>query len=967
MIPKKLRFASFGPFNKEQTIDFSKFSDDRLFLISGKTGSGKTTIFDAVSFSLFGKPSGSLRDADSFKSHFSGDEDVCFCEFEFFSKGHNYKIYREPIQFKLKRTGNLVRENAVARLETDGKDTISGIDSVNKKIEEILGLNADQFKKIVMLPQGEFRKFLSDDSSEKQKILRKIFGTEIIDRFTEKLKDNASAQKRLFEDSEIKCQAHIANLYASENIALKEALSAENPDFDDIIKKIDDYSSILEKELSEKKAEIKKLETEKEKINLPYFKEINKKFSELEARKLKLSELEAKEIEIKNFKNDIEKIKLSKEIKPYEESYSQAKRRENETAAVIAKILEQTEKNNDLIRRSSEHYEKCREESEKLPEEKDNIQKLGLMLEAAKELSKAEKLEAETLKQKLSLQNEIKSAEGKCEYQKLIEIKSDAENRLLLFGEIKAETEKSEKLNEIFIEKSKAYKLAVSQFISSQSYQLAIGLEDGAPCPVCGSTEHPSLAKEPAVIVTDAELDLKKQESDGAYQDCLGKKSLIDGLFLKANVSSMDEIQNEAQILEASLKNADEKLSSEKYAGFSGQEFDIEALAEEIRTAKQNLAVLSERESSVKAKITELKSKTGCFDEEKIESEIEKKKAEIEETEKRFKAAEEYKKKFSDQEIELKARLNEKQSQLEDEKISSAQSKNKFAEILKKTSLGYEGYKNYISREIELKKLEEEVLSYTTEINTTRSFIESYSAQLQGLSPVNLVALQHQYDEIDSEITEKSKVLKSAELILSNNRQAEKNLKSELKKNREIYEKYTEYNHIYDVVQGKYSGNVNLERYILASYFDDIIDSANLRLEEMSNSRYTLKRRFEKEKGRRSSGLELEVMDAYSGTTRHVNTLSGGESFMVSLSLALGLADIMSEASGGIEVDTMFIDEGFGSLDSNSLSAAIECLEKIKETGRYIGIISHVSELKEKIPSKISVMQSNVGSYIEQE
>lgn len=523
------------------------------------------------------------------------------------------------------------------------------------------------------------------------------------------------------------------------------------------------------------------------------------------------------------------------------------------------------------------------------------------------------------------------------------------------------------RLNEAHIKISAEYQQVFAQFIGSQSYRLSLTLENGAPCPVCGSVSHPSPAKKPSEVVTDETLESKKKELDESYQSCLSQKTALDGLIAKAEITDKSEIEPQKKELEEKLTTARTTMDDDRYRPFFGKEFNIDAILEGLKEKEQNLAVLSERQASADEKIALLRSKIDNPDCDEIQKEIESKKSFIDEVKKNFEEATQYRQKYLNRESELRGMLLQEKNQLKGSEEKYLSAKKEFDSALLANHMNSESFKAQIERADKLPELEKQCADYNADLAATKSLIASYTLQLQGLSPVNTSALQVKFDEIEAKIAEKSKALTSNALILNGNNKAKDSLKKELKKSEEIYQKYTRYNYIYDLAQGKYSGNVNFERYILASYFDDIIDSANLRLEEMSNSRYTLKRRFEKEKGRRSSGLELEVMDAYSGTNRHVNTLSGGESFMVSLSLALGLADIMSEASGGVEVDTMFIDEGFGSLDSDSLSAAIECLTKIKETGRYIGIISHVSELKEKIPSKISVMQSNVGSYIEQE
>ncbi len=266
---------------------------------------------------------------------------------------------------------------------------------------------------------------------------------------------------------------------------------------------------------------------------------------------------------------------------------------------------------------------------------------------------------------------------------------------------------------------------------------------------------------------------------------------------------------------------------------------------------------------------------------------------------------------------------------------------------------------------ININAMQDSLAQYKNAISIKSALMESLKKQLEGKEPVDLLILKEKIDIIDSEIEQMNKQYLTFSSALSTNHDIINKLKDSQKKYQDLNSKFATINKLFEVANGKYSDRINFERYVLASYFNDVIMNANLRLEKMTSSRYTLIRRAEKEKGNKSSGLALDVFDTYTGKSRHVNTLSGGESFKIALSLALGLADIISQNSGGIELNTMFIDEGFGSLDSNSLDSAIACLNDLRASGRYIGIISHVSELKEKISSKIIVVQQPTGSYIE--
>ncbi|MFZ2537439.1 MAG: SbcC/MukB-like Walker B domain-containing protein, partial [Oscillospiraceae bacterium] len=308
--------------------------------------------------------------------------------------------------------------------------------------------------------------------------------------------------------------------------------------------------------------------------------------------------------------------------------------------------------------------------------------------------------------------------------------------------------------------------------------------------------------------------------------------------------------------------------------------------------------------------------------------------------------------------------IRQQTSQLLQIAKNKLQKQTEFAELIASKGLTIEAYNLRKADAFKLAEYEKSLFEYVSQVTKCDAIVDSLTLQLENLSPVNLDVLQNEYDEILGKIALVTNEISKLSITLSTNTQVAKKLDQSYLEWENLSITLNEHQRFYDIANGKFSDKINFERYVLASYFNDVIKNANIRLEQMTNSRYTLNRRTDKEKGNKSSGLALEVFDAYTGASRHVNTLSGGESFKISLCLALGLADIISQNSGGIELNTMFIDEGFGSLDSASLDAAIECLNDLKSTGRYIGIISHVSELQDKIPSKLFVVQEPQGSYI---
>lgn len=859
MIPIRLKMSAFGPFKEPQAIDFTQFDSDKTFLISGDTGSGKTSIFDAITYSLYGVASGSLRQSDSFKSHFADESELCSVEFEFINKQKKYMVYREPAQDKLRRGGNISREQPTALLTFENGESISGVNAVNAEIQNILGLNSDQFKKIIMLPQGEFRKFLLDDADEKQKTLRNIFETEMLSSFSERLRVNAAEQKHEAENEILKANAYIKGIKAEENSELHKVTNAENIDFALLFE-------LLSKSLDSNKKSVK---------------QINMHVKEIEEKKKKQEYI----LSLFESKNKSEKL-----INEYKKSLLNNK---NETSYQKA-IYEQAKKDYENLGENAIKIRRLEDEM-RIAEQAKILKK---NLETA-EKERNEKAEREKILQKLislsALNLQIKEISGGLNARH--EIIGRLDN---LFA-----------LQKSFLKASDEYKGFLERFISSQAFLIAGNLKENAPCPVCGSTDHPMPAVKTELTVTQAQIEEKRK----IYEELSAKtesfkaacrQELIsmgyDGDFntLVSEIAvDIDRLSGELEQKQKLYQEYDVSLQKQ----LNAQEVSIDEYAAELEEVRISMAVFNEKLNNLSKEIEALAIPQ--------------------------KTLEEIKKQIA----EIKAN---------GEKIKESFEK---------------------SQE-QLNKLVGEASSFEKSVEGQEKVLREINAELSRegeVSPDGILAL---LDEIERELSLNNNTLTQLSVSYSANKSAYDNLKETVSKYEEASRKYGVYNRLYEIANGKYSGRVNFERYILSAYFDEILQNSNIRLEQMTNSRYTLKRRTEREKGSKPSGLVLEVFDAYTGRARHVNTLSGGEIFKLSLCLALGLADIISQNAGGIELNTLFIDEGFGLLDSNSLNSAIDCLETLKANGRYIGIISHVAELKEKIPQRIIVEKGIEGSFL---
>lgn len=980
MIPIKLEFEAFGPFPKRQIIEFDKFDHDRIFLISGHTGSGKTTIFDAITFSLYGQSSGFTRQADTFKSDFADDKTVCYVAFEFIIKGKYYIVRREPIQFKLKRNNNLTKENSTAELILEDGNIISGTANVDKHLEELLGMNADQFKKIVMLPQGEFRRFLSDDGNEKQKILRKIFGTKILDDFTEKLREASNQIKNEAEHCHTQCMTYISSISSISECELSTQCIKDNKDITHILTLLKESNFVDKSILLQNKKEAENLENKKQDININYYKETNEKFILLENTQNELKLLEADKHVFTEIEKEIVLLNSVKDIIPTFNEIKSFKKQIEETISLKAKYENNIEQNKQRLIIFRADFEKARKEKDLIPQTVRQIEGLNRQKDI---LGQIKALEQNNIKAKEIIANTKANLFALTQFRDYILLSnetSELKNDIVKLKDILSEIEKYSIISEEYLLRKQAYTNAFNSFINGQAFILAQTLEDEKPCPVCGSLDHPNPSQNSLEQMSQEQLD----KSKSAYEK-----------ITKQVENAMAVCRQ--QIAMQKFENADDKMKIKEY---------LPLINERISFFKQNLFLLKDKKQamtiredlssisplpqvvSVEKKITELDKSIAAneekltiiitsieelvngltdkdMDEQGIAILIEQKTLQMEKINQNFEKLEaELSTLNSANERNIEA-VNQNKDLLNKLNMSLHISQKQFDTALDTANISYEMFIEKIVYTKRLEEYQQKISEYKQNIAVKTSFIDRMRSELLGKSIVNISALQIVYDEIAEKLDTVNDIIIKLSSKLTSNKDVYVKLTVAHKKYNELNLKYAQINKLFEVANGKYSDRMNFERYVLASYFNDVIESANLRLEQMTSSRYTLIRRTEREKGNKASGLSLDVFDTYTGKSRHVNTLSGGESFKIALSLALGLADIISRDSGGIELNTIFIDEGFGSLDSNSLDNAVECLYNLRSNGRYIGIISHIGELKEKISAKINVVQQPNGSYID--
>ncbi len=1035
MRPIKLVMSAFGPYAKEEVVDFSLLNEKNIFLITGTTGAGKTTIFDAISYALFGEASGSSRENESLRSDFADVNRLTYVELDFELRGEVYHIRRVPQQMKPKVKGEgFTHQSSEAELVfSDGK-VRTGTSNVTNKINELLGINKEQFKQIVMLPQGEFKKLLLADSKEREVIFRKIFGTYNYEKIQLLLNDKA---KKIYKELEKSRNSILVNLknIKSDNINIDD----KDIDVYSIIKQIEEDISVrkseskaIEEKLSAVRKEIEKLQADKvQSINNNNLIDENSKVKSL------FEEYKNREEEIKNKEKNVIKINKAKEIVYIEDELLRIEKNKYVKEKLGLEISNNIEViDNNLKRAISEleneegkeaeknkNIELMNSLSEKKPKiiefdnKRDSVNKLTLKIKLTKESLENEQKILETLKEKAIRNEEAIKNIVELEKQKIL-IDKEVSDKEKLINEVRALFKSIKKLKEnndiysklkssfdvkeeIYKKHKKDYELKQELYMKEQAGILADSLKDGESCPVCGSTNHPSPAKRIGDVPTEEELNISKEEYEKyqkEYNDILvemarvksGIDSLKDDVINKSieNLSSYlksdeysEETGNEVLALGTKLASEIKELNS-KLSGINNEIVKKDDLSKEIEVIKNRIkgaeskiveqnelytnefALLKADEEKVKSLQKEIpKGITSIVD---LDKEIESLHEKIELYNRKLKLA-------RDQVNELNNKRASEISKLEEGKkiLSEINSDIKAkCELLNKKIFDsgfesrddYNEMKKYINN---INEMQNEISDFKEKLKSITDRAMELREKTRELSIIDIREIEDKINverKVESEISQKARAVYS---IIDNNI----NILNEIKNiNNTVKEKELRYKvigELANLANGKKSPYISFERFVLASYFQEIIDAANIRLSKMTGQRFILKRKEDKGKGTAQQGLELEVYDNYTGKCRHVKTLSGGESFKASLSLALGLSDVVQANAGGISLDTIFIDEGFGTLDSESLDNAISSLIALQKGGRLVGIISHVPELKERIEAKLEIKSSLEGSSAE--
>ncbi len=1053
MKPIRLRMTAFGPYPQEEIIDFETLNGRYLFLITGPTGSGKTTLFDAMSYAIYGESSGSMRPSDSFRSQFALEEELTTVTFTFELHNERYEVERIPKQLRPKSVGEGYTEQkpeATLRFLSQNKRPISGVTQVTKTLEDLIGLSEEQFKQIMMIPQGEFRQLLVATSEEREKVLKRLFDTSVYRQIQEVLVKRA------------------ATLYGSikEGTTQRDALMGtlewnhfyEEAEWDDlqqqpVIQQIEDFFIKMEEEKQRIKEAKKTVEHLQEtlvqlKKDRDRQETVNQKFDQLDRLREEQVSMDKEKESVIQLERAVEKAQKALTVKPYEKAWKDRRGDYDDDEKAQKSSEEQLTLYEEALQKEKEIYDKeySQDAEEELQALSVAIEQWDELVAAAGQLQQLKVTTQQIINDAVSSQKALVRQEALIEEQKHgkekleqlknrhIELQLKKDRELDGFDRLKQQEEELARYEEAFkklsnyerayrkLEKAikanqenlrvkrDAYKTMRRDFMNQQGAIFAKELEEGMPCPVCGSVHHPNPAQKGSGDLTievieeeenrlnqfdkqlneqmaqqarlETRIQQQKEYDEGFRRFCISKevhwqqgegenplevcaqlRSVLEGeketrtKALKALETEKEALDKEKKQLESITKDLSDNVKAlENMAKIYEQQrekrFKLEAQLEQVEEANHRLRrKMRVDEDVLLEELQQLK--------EQVATAFEKRMNERERIDKAYEST------MKNRDTE-KIRVQQLMKQVQRSKEKMLQAYEYYETI--RQEQGFESEVNYREALLE----EQQLVDYKEHIHT---FYERLQGLLNASHVIEKELKGHERKELEplklriQNLEEETQDQMRAYTLMGDRLNRSLNTLTKVREcHRSIEEKETVYKRVgflANYAQGKNPAMLSFERFALAAFLEDILEAANNRLKYMTDGRYQMKRSQKLERKNRQSGLDIEIYDYYSGMSRSIKTLSGGESFKASLAMALGLSDVVQSYAGGVRMDTMFIDEGFGTLDQESLDSAIACLSQLKESGRLVGIISHVQELKERIPTQLRVQVGQRGSYTE--
>lgn len=924
MKPLKLTMSAFGSYAGKNVIDFTG-QQQGIFLITGDTGAGKTTIFDAITYALYNQTSGGERNGNMMRSQYAKPETETYVELEFLYRGQTYRVRRNP-DYKITKTlkNGKIREqkvpHSVELTLPDGTVFPEKKNATDAKIIEILGLTADQFSQIVMIAQGDFLKLLYTKSDERKMIFSKLFRTDIYWKIQENLRRKSMEMDERIQEND--------RAFEQEKSRIMPLPESEELPLDELVERLRERVKDALKEQNLRRANVEELNKK-----ITKYEEINKLFVSLEKIRQTGKELEARQAESKERRQQIENARKADKVLVAEQQNLRQQQEVEQSAQAIAKM------------------------GETLADDQEMFETLKTQLQEAEAKQKREA--ADTQKKMLALEQSFPS------YEALQNARSEEQQAKKVWEDLRKTSEESfhkkaagiaalkeqQKRQEQAVEKTKKnweqtslstsesakhYEHMYEAFLKEQAGILAENLSAGCPCPVCGSTIHPDPAKLSDHAVTELEVEQAKKTRAAAEE----KRDLAYAAFEaekteKQKLAQAVEKEEADFVLAQTIAKQQRKEAEQNYVS-------LQKIAEQIR------------EKLVYPSLAEAKKQYAAMQKalEAAEQEIAKKRQKVSE--------------LAEAMNTLKGqKLAEEENQKTAKKLA-VKTEKEYAKLLEKSGfVSEETYHLAILPERSRSKLEREEKEYESQCLRQQSEQKLLEKQVSGKTYTDTTELNEQLKIEKQALKEAEKTYMELHTAYENDRSVLQNCAVYLEKGKKLESEDQVIKSLSKTANGRLSGSakIDFETYIQRQYFKQIIHEANKRLLTMSNHQFILKLKEEANTGRKTNeGLDLSVYSLVTDSERDVKTLSGGESFLAALAMALGLSDIVERSAGAIHPDMMFIDEGFGSLDAQSRQQAIEVLAELAGDSRMVGIISHVTELKEQIDRKLVVSRTDKGS-----
>ncbi|ELY1985685.1 SMC family ATPase [Vibrio harveyi] len=1008
MKPIKLTMQAFGPFAQTETIEFDKLGANPLFLINGPTGSGKTSILDAICFALYGETTGNERQGIQMRCDMAAPTLLTEVTLEFSLHGKSYRVIRSPEQEapKARGEGMTVRKHTAALYEiTDEEKLItSKTTQVKTEVTNIIGLNETQFRQVMVLPQGKFRELLLATSKEREEIFGQLFQTDIYKKIEYALKDKASAISKAKDEFDNQIRGALQVAGASSEAELTEQREALSVQFESV-----------QKQEQESLAQLNALKTELQKAEA-----LSNEFKKREQAEIALKQhleqsdaVSSRQLQLDNAK------KASKVELPYVTLQSASKQTQ-ELEQKVAKLSQDLTVANDAVKSKEGALQTAKEQAAQLPkltEQQYQLEGMKGKLVEKSELEKAinagltQKSEFEAtlkkyiaLKEKLTLeaqQGQKSLDQARVDVASIGTVEAEIKQQQRLMQDLQKLTGLNQELAKLdaltpskqasvdqvkarYVELQRSADTLELSWHNAQAAVLAQRLRAGEMCPVCGSVEHPQPAQFVGEEVTKEQVQrARNTEREGQValnqlSNQLEQHNIAVGQYKQQIEQLSVELGQNASMdlgaLQASMQQLNERLQQLSSINLVQLEQSVNELNKRCVTGEGKINDLQNQmvanESTIKVNQEQLAKLSASLDAkysslEVLEQDIVAIQKQITELNTAFESAQNHLQQAVLAKTNIESQLTTNQQWLNEalERLNTA--KTDWAQALQTSA--FEDEAQFLASKVdeaEMQIWQKEIDAFKQTQIKLEQTLADLSSTLKDLALPDLEGFNVKLNSAQQSYVEARNQLDSTRSLFERLEKVRNDIATLHDKNTKLEDEYKVFGTLYDVASGKTGSRISLHRFVLGVLLDDVLIQASQRLSLMSKGRYILARKTEGFKGAAGRGLDLVVEDSYTGKARDVATLSGGESFMAALALALGLSDVVQSYSGGIRLDTLFIDEGFGSLDPESLDLAIQTLVDLQQTGRMIGVISHVSELKEQMAQRIDVEPSRLGSTV---